>query len=209
MSTTAVDKIAGWLNDYAATIAEHSQALTDLDREIGDADHGFNMERGMKAVVALDPSQFNDAGAYLKKVGMTLVSTVGGAAGPLYGTLFLRMASAFPEGSALDTASLAKAFRAGVDGVMARGKSTVGDKTMVDALAPATERLEDDASAGTELSAALHDAQDAARNGRDSTIDMVARRGRASYLGERSKGHLDPGAASVTMLVESAARTLA
>ncbi|ARO13107.1 dihydroxyacetone kinase subunit DhaL [Propionibacterium freudenreichii] len=208
MGDERVTKVAAWLHDYADTITEHSQELTDLDREIGDADHGFNMERGVKAIAALDPAQFADPGAYLKKVGMTLVSTVGGAAGPLYGTLFLRMATALPTDTALTTATFAKALRAGLEGVTQRGKSAVGDKTMVDALAPAVERLEADAAAGDKLANALKHASTAAQQGRDATVDLVARRGRASYLGERSKGHLDPGAASLTMLIESAARTL-
>ncbi|MCT3006059.1 DAK2 domain-containing protein, partial [Propionibacterium freudenreichii] len=129
MGDERVTKVAAWLHDYADTITEHSQELTDLDREIGDADHGFNMERGVKAIAALDPAQFADPGAYLKKVGMTLVSTVGGAAGPLYGTLFLRMATALPTDTALTTATFAKALRAGLEGVTQRGKSAVGDKT--------------------------------------------------------------------------------
>ena len=203
MGDERVTKVAAWLHDYADTITEHSQELTDLDREIGDADHGFNMERGVKAIAALDPAQFADPGAYLKKVGMTLVSTVGGAAGPLYGTLFLRMATALPTDTALTTATFAKALRAGLEGVTQRGKSAV-----VDALAPAVERLEADAAAGDKLANALKHASTAAQQGRDATVDLVARRGRASYLGERSKGHLDPGAASLTMLIESAARTL-
>ncbi len=208
MSQATCAAVAAWLANYASTIGEHSQELTDLDREIGDADHGFNMERGMKAVAALDVSQFGDAPAYLKKVGMTLVSTVGGAAGPLYGTLFLRMAGAIPADAPLDTAGFAAGLRAGLDGLAARGKSAVGDKTMVDALTPAVESLETSAADHIALAQALPSAAEAARQGRDSTIDLVARQGRASYLGERSVGHLDPGAASTTMLLESATATL-
>lgn len=197
--------VAAWLKDYAAVIAENAAMLTDLDAAIGDADHGANMERGMKAVSALDPADFDDAGAYLKKAGMTLVSTVGGAAGPLYGTFLLRMGTqlAGADGSA---ASLGAALRAGYEGILARGKASEGDKTMVDALAPALAAY--DAAASDGVGAALAAAAAAAAEGRDATIPLVARKGRASYLGERSAGHQDPGATSVTLLLESAARTL-
>lgn len=200
--------IADWLNDYASVIHDKADYLTDLDREIGDADHGANMNRGMQAVIALDPQDFADAGAYLKKAGMTLVSTVGGASGPLYGTFFLRAGGALAD-NPCDTAHIAEAFRAGLDGLSQRGKAVVGDKTLVDALTPAVESLESAAENGTPLAQALKDAADAAHQGADSTVDTVAHKGRASYLGERSQGHLDPGAASVTLLIESAARTLA
>lgn len=208
MTGTSLQKLAAWLEDYARVVADHEAELTDLDREIGDGDHGSNMNRGMKAVAALDANSFPNAAGYLKKVGMTLVSTVGGAAGPLYGTFFLRMASGIGDKETLDTASLASALRAGVDGVTQRGKSAVGDKTMVDALTPAVESLEKQAADGVDLSAALTEAAAAADAGREATVPLVARRGRASYLGERSVGHTDPGAASSALLIESAARTL-
>lgn len=209
MSRTAIDELNEWFADYARTIAEHEAELTDLDREIGDGDHGSNMNRGMKAVAALDAGAFASPAAYLKKVGMTLVSTVGGAAGPLYGTLFLRMAGGIGETGTLDTAVVAGALRTGVEGVTQRGKSAVGDKTMVDALTPAVESLEAQAAEGVDLKTALAAAAAAADAGRQATLDLVARRGRASYLGERSVGHIDPGAASSALLIESAARTLA
>ncbi|SER98146.1 dihydroxyacetone kinase, C-terminal domain [Propionibacterium cyclohexanicum] len=208
MSTTSLEKISAWLQEYARVIGEHEAELTDLDREIGDGDHGSNMVRGMRAVAGLDLAAFGDAASYLKKTGMTLVSTVGGAAGPLYGTLFLRMAGQLGSGDALDTAAFAGALKAGVEGVTQRGKSAVGDKTMVDALVPAVECLEEQASRGAELAAALPEAAKAADAGREATAALVARRGRASYLGERSVGHIDPGAASAALLIESAARTL-
>jgi dihydroxyacetone kinase-like protein len=145
------------------------------------------------------------AGSLLKKVGMTLVSTVGGASGPLYGTLFLRMATAAGERASLDAPEFAKALRAGLDGVVARGKAEAGDKTMFDALAPAVDALDGALASGASLAEALRAATAAAEAGRDATTAMLARKGRASYLGERSVGHQDPGATSVTLLVEAAA----
>lgn len=139
---------------------------------------------------------------------MTLVSTVGGASGPLYGTLFLRLGAFLGPDKELSVHSLAQAFKAGLDGIMARGKAEPGDKTMVDALAPAVEALQADAEAGKTLQEALDHAAQAAAQGRDATVDMIARRGRASYLGERSKGHQDPGATSLALFIESAARCL-
>lgn len=196
-----LDTAHAWLTDYAATIHDNADLLTDLDRQIGDADHGSNMDRGMKAVAALDPSDFDDAAAYLKKAGMTLVSTVGGASGPLYGTFLLRFAGAVGDGG---KDAVAAALRAGLEGVLQRGKAEVGDKTMVDALSPALEAFE----AADSLDEALSAAAAAAASGRDSVTPVVARKGRASYLGERSKDHQDPGATSLTLLLESAARTL-
>lgn len=190
-----------WLADYASVIHDNADLLTDLDRQIGDADHGSNMDRGMKAVAALEAADFDDAAAYLKKAGMTLVSTVGGASGPLYGTFLLRFAGAVGDGG---KDALGAALRAGLDGVLQRGKAEVGDKTMVDALTPAVEAFE---AAGS-LDEALAAAAAAAASGRDAATPLVARKGRASYLGERSKDHQDPGATSVTLLLESAARTL-
>ena len=134
------NKAVAWLADYAATISQHATELTDLDRQIGDADHGSNMERGMKAVAALEPAGFADAEAYLKKAAMTLVSTVGGASGPLYGTFLLRFAAAVPADDS--PAAMAAAWRAGLDGVVARGKAGPGDKTLVDVLQPAVEAME-------------------------------------------------------------------
>ncbi|MGO4956244.1 dihydroxyacetone kinase subunit DhaL [Luteococcus sp. Sow4_B9] len=192
-----------WMADYAELIAAHAAELTELDRQIGDADHGSNLDRGMQAVVALDASSFDSAADYLKKAGMTLVSTVGGAAGPLYGTFLLRFASALGETN--DAPATARAWRAGLEGLVARGKAGVGDKTVVDALAPAVEAME--AHTG-DVRSCLEAGLAAARAGRDATVPMVARRGRASYLGERSAGHQDPGATSITLLVESALAVL-
>lgn len=199
---------SAWLKDYAATVHEHREELTDLDRRIGDADHGSNMDRGMAAAAALDPADFTDAASLLKKAGMTLVSTVGGASGPLYGTFFLRFAGAIGEDGDLTTEAVAAAFRAGLEGIRARGKAADGEKTMIDALAPAVDALEQAAKDGVAPADALKAAATAAAMGRDATVDMIATKGRASYLGERSRGVADPGATSITLLVDSAARSL-
>ena len=203
ISAAALD---GWLREFAQRIAANRDLLTELDAAIGDADHGTNMDRGMRAVVAtLDVGSPAGAPAdLLKQTGRTLVSTVGGAGGPLYGTFFLRMATSAGESDSLDGAGFAKAFRAGLAGVVARGKAEPGDKTMVDALAPAAEAMERVVASGADLDAALRAASAAADRGRDATIPLVARKGRASYLGERSAGHLDPGATSAALLVAAA-----
>ena len=201
--------LSAWLREFAALVAANKDLLTDLDSAIGDADHGTNMDRGMTAVLgALDGEAPGTPAALLKRTGMTLVSTVGGASGPLYGTAFLRMAAAAGDAAELDGQSLAKVLRAGLDGVVARGKAEPGDKTMIDALAPAVDALEAALAAGQPLGAALRAAVRAAEQGRDATIPLVARKGRASYLGERSAGHQDPGATSVTLLLTAAATAL-
>jgi dihydroxyacetone kinase-like protein len=201
--------LEAWIREFARTVAEHKEELTELDSAIGDADHGTNMDRGMSAAVAaLEDAPPADPAALLKKVGMTLVSKVGGASGPLYGTFFLRMAGALGPDPA-DAETFARAFRAGLDGVIARGKAEPGDKTMLDALVPACDTLDAAVAAGQSLGSALQAAAEAAAKGRDATVPLVARKGRASYLGERSAGHQDPGATSTTLLVEAAASTLA
>jgi dihydroxyacetone kinase-like protein len=199
-----------WVRTFAAQVGEQRDLLTRLDSAIGDADHGANMDRGLTAVVATlaDGEASPGVAALLKKVGMTLVSTVGGASGPLYGTLFLRMAAAAGTRGTLDAQEFATCLRAGLDGVVARGKAEAGDKTMFDALAPAVDALDAGLAAGLPLGEALRAATAAAEAGRDATIPMLARKGRASYLGERSVGHQDPGATSVTLLVAAAAATL-
>jgi dihydroxyacetone kinase-like protein len=212
-TSTTIDgrALRAWLHEFARRVAENSDHLTALDSEIGDADHGSNMHRGMAAVVAAidaDAGTEPGPGPLLKLVGRTLVSTVGGAAGPLYGTLFLRMAAAAGDAGPLDAAGFAKALRAGLEGVAARGRTEIGDKTMVDALAPAVDALEARLAAGAALGTALAAAAIAAAAGRDDTAGRVARKGRASYLGERSIGHQDPGSASATLLVEAAAAAL-
>lgn len=198
--------LTGWVREFARVIGENAQYLTDLDAAIGDADHGINMDRGMAAVVGvLDEAAPADMSALCKQVGMTLVKSVGGASGPLYGTFFLRLAGALGSGDRLDAADFAKALRAGVEGVVQRGRAEAGDKTMFDALAPALDALDAALASGSGLDAALTEATLAAENGRDATESMVARKGRASYLGQRSVGHIDPGAASAAMLIAAAA----
>jgi len=200
----SVEDLKEWLGEFARLIFEHRDVLTDLDAAIGDADHGNNMSRGMAAVVA-DLSGTTVA-ALAKRAGMTLVSSVGGASGPLYGTFFLRFASAAGEVNELDASSFAVAMRAGLDGLVSRGKAEVGDKTMVDALAPAIDALE--RNRAQPLSAGLDAARRAADEGRNATVAMVARKGRASYLGDRSVGHQDPGATSAALLIRAASTTL-
>jgi dihydroxyacetone kinase-like protein len=193
-----LDELKSWLREFARLVSEHRDELTELDAAIGDADHGTNMDRGMTAVV--EHLDGDTIGAVCKQAGMTLVRTVGGASGPLYGTFWLRFGVAAGEVTSLSAAGLAAAMRAGLDGVVARGKAENDDKTMFDALAPAVEAL---AAGGT-----LQAAADAADKGRDATIEMLARKGRASYLGERSVGHQDPGATSAALLIRAAATTL-
>jgi len=198
--------LEAWTREFAGSIAAHKEELTELDSAIGDADHGTNMDRGMTAALAaLDATPPADPAALLKAVAMAMISKVGGTSGPLYGTFFLRMSGAVGDGS---PAAFAAAFRAGVDGVVARGKAELEDKTMVDALLPAAEALSAAVDAGEPLEAALRAAADAAAKGRDSVTPLVARKGRASYLGERSADHVDPGAASAVLLVEAAATAL-
>jgi dihydroxyacetone kinase-like protein len=219
--TVDVASLASWIRRFAASVNEHRDELTALDSAIGDADHGVNLDRGMSAVVAaLDaagspsagspsagsPSAGSpSAGALFKQVGMTLVSKVGGASGPLFGTLFLRMATAAGNEEQLDGAGLTGALRAGLDGVAARGKAVLGDKTMIDALAPAVDTLDAALAEQRSLADSLAAASAAADKGRDATIPMQARKGRASYLGERSIGHQDPGATSMALLIAAAA----
>ncbi|WP_216898066.1 dihydroxyacetone kinase subunit DhaL [Nocardia alni] len=193
-----------WMREFAALVDENADALTEFDAAIGDADHGSNMRRGTAAVVAaLAESPPETPAAALKQVGMTLIRSVGGASGPLYGTFFLRAASACGE-NGLDAAGFAAVVRAGLDGIVARGKAEPGDKTMLDALSPAVDALDESVRAGEELVQALDAALAAAEKGRDATTPMQARKGRASYLGERSVGHQDPGATSVTLLIRAA-----
>jgi dihydroxyacetone kinase-like protein len=202
-----VDAFGEWLRQFAALVHDNAGYLTELDSAIGDADHGSNMDRGMKAVVAaLDSNAFESPDALFKKVGMTLVSTVGGASGPLYGTFFLRFGSSLQGVEDVSAEALGAALRAGVEGIVTRGKAEVGDKTMYDAWAPALDAY--DAASKQGIGAALAAAAAAAGKGRDATTPLVARKGRASYLGERSAGHQDPGATSSALLLESAAASL-
>ncbi|WP_431878128.1 dihydroxyacetone kinase subunit DhaL [Amycolatopsis sacchari] len=206
MSCTA-NGVADALRAAASAIAEHRVELIELDRAIGDADHGENLNRGFAAIVSsLDSAVPDTPGAVLKLAATTLISKVGGAAGPLYGTAFLRAATKVGAVSELDAAAVAEALRAAAEGVQARGKAVEGDKTMVDALLPAAAAAEEAARAeGADVAAVLTAAADAAAKGAESTVDLVARKGRASYLGERSAGHLDPGARSSALLLRALA----
>jgi dihydroxyacetone kinase-like protein len=198
-------EVARWIRDFAAVVAEHKDELTRLDAAIGDGDHGINMDRGMTAVVAaLDGGDPADVPTLARKVAMTLISKVGGASGPLYGTLFLQFGSAAGP-DPLTPPEWAGCLEAGLAGVRARGKAEPGDKTMVDALIPATEALRGALEGGASFAEALARAADAAEEGARATIPLVARKGRASYLGERSAGHQDPGATSSALLVRCAA----
>jgi len=207
--TVATPALAAWIREFARLIAANRDLLTELDSAIGDADHGANMDRGMTAVLAaLDGQDAGTPAMLLKRTGMTLICTVGGASGPLYGTAFLRMAAAAGDAATLDAPGCATMLRAALDGVVARGKAVAGDKTMYDALAPAVDALDAALAAGRGLGEALKAAVRAAEEGAEATIPMIARKGRASYLGERSAGHRDPGATSVTLLVTAAATAL-
>jgi dihydroxyacetone kinase-like protein len=199
--------VADWVRGFAAAVAEAKDELTALDAAIGDADHGINMDRGMQAVVQkLDADQPGDVPSLMKAVGMTLISKVGGAGGPLYGTLFLQFGQAAPP-DAMTPDDFAACLDAAVAGVQSRGKAEPGDKTMIDALLPAADALKGALADGSGFGAALAAAADAAEEGARATIPLVARKGRASYLGERSAGHQDPGATSSALLVRCAART--
>ncbi|SDF98896.1 dihydroxyacetone kinase, C-terminal domain [Lentzea fradiae] len=202
MGCTTADVVTA-LRAAAAVVQEHRDELVRLDQAIGDADHGENMRRGFAAVVSkLDAEEPETPAKALKLVATTLISTVGGAAGPLYGTAFLRASTAVADLAELDGDAVARALRAALDGVVARGKAEVGDKTMVDALTPAVAAA---ASSTGSAAEALAAAADAAAEGAESTIPLVARKGRASYLGERSAGHLDPGSRSTALLLRALA----
>lgn len=192
-----------WLRRSAAVVALNRVALSELDRAIGDGDHGENLDRGFQAIlVKLDEDTPASPGAAFKLAAMTLMSKVGGAAGPLYGTAFLRAATAVGEAGVLDTALLVAALTAARDGVVARGKAEVGEKTMIDAWTPAVDAA---AAAGTEPADVLAAAALAAEAGAVATDPLIARKGRASYLGERAIGHRDPGAVSSAMILRAAA----
>jgi phosphoenolpyruvate---glycerone phosphotransferase subunit DhaL len=209
--TLGYDDVLRWIRAFAAEVGTNKEQLTELDAAVGDGDHGINMDRGMSAVVGkVDAAgQEKDIGALLKTAGMTLVSTVGGAAGPLYGTLFLQMGTAVSGKTELGPNDWAAALDAAVAGVQARGKAEPGDKTMIDALIPGRDALKSALAEGASFEDALRQSSDAAGQGTRDTIPLVARKGRASYLGERSAGHQDPGATSSHLLLEAAAETWA
>ncbi|MEU8417830.1 dihydroxyacetone kinase subunit DhaL [Amycolatopsis japonica] len=201
MACTA-ETLAAALRAAAAVITEHRAELVDLDRAIGDADHGENMDRGFTAIVsALDSVTPETPAAVAKLAATTLISKVGGAAGPLYGTAFLRASVKLGDAAEVDGPLLVEALRAALEGVQARGKAVGGDATMVDALIPAVSAAEE--AVGDGVAAILSAAADAADKGAESTVDLVPRKGRASYLGERAKGHMDPGARSTALLLRA------
>ncbi len=204
------DQVVQFVRAFAKVMSENREYLTDLDSAIGDADHGINMDRGMSAALAkLDGVPEGDVGNLFKTVGMTLVSTVGGAGGPLYGTLFLQMGTAVAGKPELSPQDWAEALTKGLEGVVMRGKAELGDKTMVDALTPARDALKEALDEGASFGDALRRSAAAAEEGMKDTIPLVARKGRASYLGERSAGHQDPGATSSYLLLKTAADTWA
>ena len=209
MSTISSKQIFAWIERYAAQIAEQKDYLTQLDSAIGDADHGANMNRGLQAVLVKNADLRNaDIGALLKGVAMTLISTVGGASGALYGTFFLQASTIAGNRTELSPSEFGSVLEKGLAGIVLRGKATIGDKTMVDALQPAIKAYKHSIESGETLDQALSKAASAAEEGLKSTVPLVARKGRASYLGERSAGHPDPGATSTVLLFRSAAETL-
>jgi dihydroxyacetone kinase-like protein len=202
---TAAQAVA-WVRASAAVIEENAAALTRLDAAIGDGDHGTNMNRGLKAALQrLDGLQAEDFGSVFKAVGMALISKVGGASGPLYGSFYLAVGKSLGDVGEVDDGGLAAALRAGYEGVVARGKAQLEDKTMLDAWHPALEALDAALAGGRDLGQALDEAEQAAEAGVKATIPLVARKGRASYLGERSRDHQDPGATSTHLLVKALA----
>lgn len=197
------DQIVDWLYRCGEVFRTESDFLTGLDREIGDADHGLNMLRGFSKVVEKLPAIADkDIGFILKNTGMVLLSNVGGASGPLFGTFFLRAAQATQAHQSLTLPELQQMIREGAEGVVGRGKAEPGDKTMCDVWLPVAESLEQSAAQDLSLTAALEAASQVAEQAVHATIAMQARKGRASYLGERSIGHQDPGATSVMFMVQ-------
>lgn len=209
-TTVTVADLVAWVHRFAEVIAEHAEELTQLDSAIGDADHGTNMRRGCRAAVeALEAAEPEDVSGFGRSIAMKLISAVGGTSGPLYGSFFLAFGTAGGGTPTMDAAATVGALRAAVDAVSSRGKAAPNDKTMLDALIPAVEAMESSLADGGSLGDAMAAGTAAAEEGMHATIPMLARKGRASYLGERSIGHQDPGATSSWLLVRSAAETLA
>ncbi len=203
-------QILAWVERYAGVVAEQKQYLTGLDAAIGDGDHGINMDRGFQAVlVKLAPVRDKDIGTLLKTTGMALVGSVGGAGGPLYGTFFLRAGAALADKTEVSGEELVAALEAGLKGVVERGKANRNDKTMVDTLAPAIERAKQSLAEGVSVESALAAAAGAAEEGMKATIPLKALKGRASYLGDRSIGHQDPGATSSYLMLRTLSESVA
>ncbi|MBK7200936.1 MAG: dihydroxyacetone kinase subunit DhaL [Anaerolineae bacterium] len=208
--TISRQDVLDWIKNVAGVLAENKDYLTQLDSAIGDADHGANMTRGFQAVLTKLPAVSDkDIGTIFKTVGMTLVSTVGGASGPLYGTFFMQAGAVSAGKQDLSAADWGAALEAAVNGVVMRGRAVLGDKTMVDALTPALEAFKDAVVQNATIGLALTRSVQAAEEGMKATIPLVARKGRASYLGERSAGHQDPGATSTFLILKCAAETWA
>ncbi|HEY6542260.1 MAG TPA: dihydroxyacetone kinase subunit DhaL [Ktedonobacteraceae bacterium] len=205
MPITTEDMVR-WIQRVAMVLHENRDYLTQLDSPIGDADHGINMDRGFKAVIDKLPTVANmDIGSILKTVGTTLVSTVGGASGPLYGTAFLRAGVATSGKNELYEADVVHMLEAALEGIKARGKAQPGEKTMVDALTPALAAMKEAEQQNAGLAQMLRRGSDAAETGMKATIPLLATKGRASYLGERSIGHQDPGATSSWLMLKALA----
>jgi dihydroxyacetone kinase-like protein len=205
--TISRDEVLAWIRETGAVLAANKDYLTQLDAAIGDADHGANMDRGFRAVLLKVPDLLDkDIGTIFKTTGMTLLSTVGGAGGPLYGTFYLQAGMVSASKMELNLDDWIAALESALEGVVKRGKAELGDKTMVDALTPAVQALRESRQNGDTLAAALVNSARAAEMGMKGTIPLVARKGRASYLGERSAGHQDPGATSSFLILDAAAR---
>ena len=201
--------LTGWLHEFRASVAAQREYLTELDSAIGDADHGANLDRGTAAVVAaFEQAPATRLDDLFKRTGMTLVSSVGGASGPLFGTFFLRIGASLGPVASTTGADFGAALSAGLGGVETRGKAALGEKTMLDALAPAIDAWDSAVARHKHVREAAVLAATAAATGRDAAAPLVATKGRASYLGERSVGHIDPGAASTTLLFEALATAL-
>ena len=200
------DNLLAWIDSLAQVYADNKQYLTQLDSNIGDADHGINMDRGFQAVKAdLAKTDPQDISALLKTVAMSLIRTVGGASGPLYGTFFMRASAACANKTELEPADIVALFEAGLEGVLQRGKAELNDKTMVDAQKPALEAMKQALADGDDIKTMLDKGVAAAEQGMKNTIPLQARKGRASYLGERSIGHQDPGETSSYLMLKAAA----
>src|SRR5262245_5362129 len=203
------EQAVAWAQASAAVIERDATALTRLDQAIGDGDHGINMQRGFRAVLERLPQAGEGGlGPVFRAISMALIGKVGGAAGPLYGSFYLAMGKQLGDAAEIGDAELAKALRAGYEAIVARGKAQPGDKTILDSMGPALDALDAAVDAGQPLGEALDAAVAAAEDGVRATIPLVARKGRASYLGERSAGHQDPGATSTHLLLKALADTV-
>ncbi|MBE9007196.1 dihydroxyacetone kinase subunit L [Fortiea sp. LEGE XX443] len=203
------EQILQWLQIFASEIEQNKEYLTELDAAIGDADHGINMERGFKKVMNQLPTVANqDIGSILKAVSMTLISSVGGASGPLYGTLFLKASTVTAGKQELNTQELLQLLQAGLEGVLQRGKAQLEDKTMIDVLSPGVAAFKEAVGEGKDTLAAMEQAVVVAKQALENTKPMLAKKGRASYLGERSIGHQDPGATSAYLMLKSLLKSI-